>query len=331
MEFNYSMVVLLIIISIYCYCNTIEYYTNDNTINTNTGNTDNNITKYKLLVHDWGAQIILDNIHTYLNKGDVYNGVFKWTPHYNSYTGIYHLDTGSHLLTDMIYELSRSDINRQLNKDNINYNDLQTIRSYSYVQGGTTPYMIYNDVIIDNIKHSQFPVGLMSIYKQPNMIKERTGVNGIFGMSYVNDNDPLQKYSSINKLLEDKKNKTVLIDFQNKELITGLSEPNKKFSFKGKLNYPGSIMKMDVNVIDEYNKEYKILIDTGTLYSQFDRTGLIKLNGTKDSEGTITLNNAKILPEELVGHIKPIILGYDDLYKGYIFINYTDNTIYINQ
>ena len=96
MEFNYKLLCILFVLFIFiCYT----------TYPTNRGY----IEKYKLLVHDWGAQIVIDNINTFINTGDVFNKEFKWFSKYNSYTGIYHIDTGSHLLTDMISNLSRND------------------------------------------------------------------------------------------------------------------------------------------------------------------------------------------------------------------------------
>ena len=43
------------------------------------------------------------------------------------------------------------------------------------------------------------------------------------------------------------------------------------------------------------------------------------------------MNNAKILPSSLVGDMKPVILGYNDLNKGSIFIDYDNYIIFINQ
>ena len=76
----------------------------------------------------------------------------------------------------------------------------------------------------------------------------------------------------------------------------------------------------------------KLLVDTGTLYSQYLSTGPQILKGVddKDSKGTIKMHNAKILPRELVGTGQKI-LGYNDLYHGYMYIDYDDDMLYINQ
>ena len=50
----------------------------------------------------------------------------------------------------------------------------------------------------------------------------------------------------------------------------------------------------------------------------------------RDSKGSLKMNNAKILPKELVG-TGQMILGYNDLYHGYMYIDYDTDTMYINQ
>ena len=42
------------------------------------------------------------------------------------------------------------------------------------------------------------------------------------------------------------------------------------------------------------------------------------------------MKNAKILPEELVGKDQ-VILGYNDIYNGSLFIDYESDTIYLMQ
>jgi len=43
------------------------------------------------------------------------------------------------------------------------------------------------------------------------------------------------------------------------------------------------------------------------------------------------MKNAKMLPPRLVGNGKPVIFGYNDLYKGSMFIDYDNYMLYINQ
>ena len=43
------------------------------------------------------------------------------------------------------------------------------------------------------------------------------------------------------------------------------------------------------------------------------------------------MKNAKMLPPNLVGNGKPVILGYNDLYKGSMFIDFDNYLLYINQ
>ena len=50
----------------------------------------------------------------------------------------------------------------------------------------------------------------------------------------------------------------------------------------------------------------------------------------KDSKGTIKMHNAKILPRELVG-VGQKILGYNDLYHGYMYIDYDDDISETNE
>ena len=89
---------------------------------------------------------------------------------------------------------------------------------------------------------------------------------------------------------------------------------------------------MEVRVIDsDNNKEYNILIDTGTLYSQFEYAGQVVLKGVNDSSGIITLQNSRLLPLEFSNNIRQIILGYNDLYNGWLYINYDTNFVYLNQ
>jgi len=90
-------------------------------------------------------------------------------------------------------------------------------------------------------------------------------------------------------------------------------------------------MRMDVWIKDKRNNDYKMLVDTGTLYSQFKYTGKTNLTGIKENNGILIMNNAKILPTSLVGNGKPVILGYNDLYKGSMFIDFDNYLLYINQ
>ena len=282
MEFNYKLIcILLLLVFIISYN---AYYI-----------INRDIKVYNMLVHNWGAQLVIDNVHTFLNSGDVIDNKFKWFPKYNSYTGIYHIDTGSHLLTDMISTISRDEIKTLLNNNNINNEDLGKIQNYAYVQGGTTPLIVYNNISIDNHYIHNFPVGLMSIYNQENMIQERSSVNGIIGLASINPSNNLHKYSSVNPLLENGSRRTILLDFINKKFIIG-DNPPPIYTFKGKMDYDNNIMRMDV-WIEHKGKEHKLLIDTGTLYSQFLETGPIELSGIddKDSHGKIVMKNAKIL------------------------------------
>ena len=163
------------------------------------------------------------------------------------------------------------------------------------------------------------------------MLNERISCNGLFGLSMIHDNS-INKYGSLNILLDKVKNKTLLIDFINKKMIIGLKDLNKKYDFNGMFDYNSKLMRMDVWIKDKKTSEqHKMLVDTGTLYSQYKREGKIELEGINDkkSSGTLVMNNAKILPYELVGD-KPIILGYNDLYKGYIFINYLNKKYLLN-
>tara|TARA_B100001094_G_scaffold331022_1_gene397975 strand:+ start:394 stop:1383 length:990 start_codon:yes stop_codon:yes gene_type:complete len=305
--------------------------TNNSIIYDNNDNNDNN-NVFDLHVYDWGAQVAIKNITSILNYGDVYNTKFEWSKKPIKYSGFYHLDTGSHLLVDMIM-MNRSDLINNLKKNNIKYDDLQQ-SGYIYLQGGTPPLNNYqNNLKIDNKNYDNVPVGLMALDGQHMMEKERESVNGVFGLSYIGDNHNLKKYSILDKLLENVNNKSVLLDFKNSKMTLGESPPSD-FHFKGKIlkTDNNNLHRMEVSVIDsDNNKEYNILIDTGTLYSQFEYSGKVVLKGSKDSSGIITLQNSRLLPLELSNNIRQIILGYNDLYNGWLYINYDTNMIYLNQ
>ena len=84
-------------------------------------------------------------------------------------------------------------------------------------------------------------------------------------------------------------------------MILGGSVPNN-FQFKGTIlkTDDNSLHRMEVSVIDsDNNKEYDILIDTGTLYSQFEYSGEVILKGINNSSGIIKLQNSRLLPLEL--------------------------------
>ena len=293
---------------------------------------DNNNNVFDLHVYDWGAQVAIKNITSILNHGDVYNSKFKWTKEPTKYSGFYHLDTGSHLLVDMIM-MNRNEVINNLKENNIAYDDLQK-SGYIYLQGGTPPLNNFqNDLLIDNKKYDNVPVGLMALDGQHMMEKERESVNGVFGLSYIGNNHNLKKYSILDKLLENHSNKSVLLDFSNSKMILGESPPTD-FHFKGKIlkTDDNSLHRMEVSVVDsDNNKEYNILIDTGTLYSQFEYSGEVTLKGTKSSSGIIKLQNSRLLPLELSNNIRQIILGYNDLYKGWLYIDYNTNMVYLNQ
>ena len=84
----YILVVITIIIAILYFV-----YPRTNPSNENT---------YDLHVYPWGAQIAIRDITTPNWTGDVVDNEFKWSRKPQTYSGFYQLDTGSHLLTDLI-------------------------------------------------------------------------------------------------------------------------------------------------------------------------------------------------------------------------------------
>ena len=192
---------------------------------------------------------------------------------------------------------------------------------------------IDQDVRVDNKPH-RMPVGLMALGEQKNMLREREIVNGVFGLADIHDGHPLKNYAVTDVLFKTSPRKTIMIDFKNEKMIVGAPEPND-YTFKGKMDYgnrENNMMRMDVWIRDDRGEQNKLLVDTGTLYSQYLYTGPLTLNGVDEqgSKGTLKMHNSKILPKNLVG-VGQKILGYNDLYKGYMYIDYETDTIYINQ
>ena len=289
-------------------------------------NNDNNT--YDLHVYPWGTQIMIKDLMTSSHTGDVINGKFVWERKPQKYSGFYQLDTGSHLLTDLLM-MSRNDLKNNLDKHGIKYDDLHS-SGYAYLQGGTPPINIHQDVRVDNKPH-RMPVGLMALGEQKNMLREREIVNGVFGLAHIHDGHPLKNYAVTDVLFKTAPKRSIMIDFKNEKMIVGHDIPTD-YTFKGKMHYGNGIMRMDVFIVDEDGNTNKILVDTGTLYSQYLSKGPQTLKGVqdKDSKGTIKMHNAKILPRELVG-VGQKILGYNDLYHGYMYIDYDDDMLYINQ
>ena len=296
---------------------------------TNYSNITNDNNTFDLHVYPWGTQILLKDVLTSSWTGEVNNNKFVWERKPQQYSGFYQLDTGSHLLTDLLM-MNRKEVLDVLNKHNIKHDDLNS-SGYAYLQGGTPPINISQDLRIDNKPFSNVPVGLMALNDQENMLKEREIVNGVFGLSYIKEGHPLKQYSIVDSLLSNNSRKTVFIDFVNEKMITGLDKSPDKVQFKGKIDSPGKIMRMDVWIKDKRNNDYKMLVDTGTLYSQFKYTGRTDLQGIKENTGLLIMKNAKMLPPSLVGNGKPVILGYNDLYKGSMFIDFDNYLLYINQ
>ena len=290
----------------------------------------NNI--YDLHVYDWGAQISIKDIESVLNHGDVYDDEFIWSRKPIKYSGFYHLDTGSHLLVDMVL-MNRTEMINNLKSNNIKFDDLGD-SGYVYMQGGTPPVSYKQNIKIDNKEYNNVPVCLMALNNQHMMEKEREAVSGLFGLSNIGRNHNLSQYSILQKLLENVSNKTILLDFKNSKMITGLSSPEGDFHFKGSILKAddNDLHRMEVEVVDsDTNKKYNILIDTGTLYSQFEYSGEVLLKGINTNSGFIKLNNARLLPLKLTGNIRQIILGFNDLYKGRMYIDYDKNLIYLEQ
>tara|TARA_B100000424_G_scaffold244408_1_gene214665 strand:- start:8 stop:700 length:693 start_codon:yes stop_codon:yes gene_type:complete len=228
--------------------------------------------------------------------------------------------------------MSRNDLKNNLDKHGVQYDDLHS-SGYAYLQGGTPPINIDQDVRVDNKPH-RMPVGLMALGEQKNMLREREIVNGVFGLAHIHDGHPLKIYAVTDVLFKTSPRKTIMIDFKNEKMIVGAPEPND-YTFKGKMDYgerQNNMMRMDVWIRDDRGEQNKLLVDTGTLYSQYLYTGPLTLNGVDErgSKGTLKMHNAKILPKNLVG-VGQKILGYNDLYKGYMYIDYETDTIYINQ
>ena len=286
---------------------------------------------YDLHVYPWGTQIMIKDLMTSSHTGDVINKEFVWERKPQKYSGFYQLDTGSHLLTDLLM-MSRNDLKNNLDKHGVQYDDLHS-SGYAYLQGGTPPINIDQDVRVDNKPH-RMPVGLMALGEQKNMLREREIVNGVFGLAHIHDGHPLKNYAVTDVLFKTSPRKTIMIDFKNEKMIVGASEPND-YTFKGKMDYgnrQNNMMRMDVWIRDDRGEQNKLLVDTGTLYSQYLYTGPLTLNGVDErgSKGTLKMHNAKILPKNLVG-VGQKILGYNDLYKGYMYIDYETDTIFINQ
>ena len=106
---------------------------------------------YDLHVYPWGTQVVIKDILTTGWTGDVDGTDFKWERKPQNYSGFYQLDTGSHLLTDLLM-MSRNDLKNNLDKHGIQYDDLHS-SGYAYLQGGTPPINIHQDVRIDNKFH----------------------------------------------------------------------------------------------------------------------------------------------------------------------------------
>ena len=309
-------VFVLFLIIIYIYKNSSSVSDNSNT--------------YDIHVYPWGAQVMIKDILTLLWTGDVNGTDFEWNRKPLNYSGFYQLDTGSHLLTDLLL-MKRDELIDTLKKHNIKYNNL--IESgYRYLQGGTPPVNIHQDIRVDNKLIKNVPIGLMALNDQKNMMKERELVNGVAGLSYIKSG-PLKPYSFLDKLLHNVNRKTLFIDFKNEKMITGLDSSPDNNHFKGKIYSPNDTMRMDVWVTDNLGNNYPMLVDTGTLYSQYKYTGLVNMKGIpkKNSSGTLIMKDAKMLPPHLVGDGKPVIFGYNDLYKGSMFIDYDNYMLYINQ
>ena len=63
---------------------------------------NNDINTYDLHVYPWGTQIMIKDLMTSSHTGDVINEKFVWERKPQKYSGFYQLDTGSHLLTDLL-------------------------------------------------------------------------------------------------------------------------------------------------------------------------------------------------------------------------------------
>ena len=318
---KYGLIVVSIVILYILY--TLFFSKTLNTIVADDKNT------YDLHVYPWGTQIMIKDLMTSSHTGDVINDKFVWERKPQKYSGFYQLDTGSHLLTDLLM-MSRNDLKNNLDKHNIKYDDLHS-SGYAYLQGGTPPINIHQDVRVDG-KYHKMPVGLMALGEQKNMLREREIVNGVFGLAHIHDGHPLKNYAVTDVLFKTAPKRSIMIDFKNERMIVGHDIPTD-YTFKGKMDYgKEGMMRMDVWISDDKGKQNKLLVDTGTLYSQYLWKGLQTLKGVDDkgSKGSLKMNNAKILPKELVG-TGQMILGYNDLYHGYMYIDYDTDTMYINQ
>ena len=172
----------------------------------------------------------------------------------------------------------------------------------------------------------------MALGEQKNMLREREIVNGVFGLAHIHDGHPLKNYAVTDVLFETAPKRSIMIDFKNERMIVGHPVPTD-YTFMGKMDYgKEGMMRMDVWISDDKGKQNKLLVDTGTLYSQYLWKGPQTLKGINErgSKGSLKMNNAKILPKELVG-TGQMILGYNDLYHGYMYIDYDTDTMYINQ
>jgi len=318
---KYGLIVVSIVILYILY--TLFFSKTLNTIVADDKNT------YDLHVYPWGTQIMIKDVMTSSHTGDVINDKFVWEHKPQKYSGFYQLDTGSHLLTDLLM-MSRNDLKNNLDKHGVKYDDLHS-SGYAYLQGGTPPINIHQDVRVDG-KYHKMPVGLMALGEQKNMLREREIVNGVFGLAHINDGHPLKNYAVTDVLFKTAPKRSIMIDFKNERMIVGHDIPTD-YTFKGKMDYgKEGMMRMDVWISDDKGKQNKLLVDTGTLYSQYLWKGPQTLKGVDErgSKGSLKMNNAKILPKELVG-VGQMILGYNDLYHGYMYIDYDDDTMYINQ
>ena len=318
---KYGLIVVSIVILYILY--TLFFSKTLNTIVADDKNT------YDLHVYPWGTQIMIKDLMTSSHTGDVINDKFVWERKPQKYSGFYQLDTGSHLLTDLLM-MSRNDLKTNLDKHGVKYDDLHS-SGYAYLQGGTPPINIHQVVRVDG-KYHKMPVGLMALGEQKNMLREREIVNGVFGLAHIHDGHPLKNYAVTDVLFETAPKRSIMIDFKNERMIVGHPVPTD-YTFKGKMDYgTEGMMRMDVWISDDKGKQNKLLVDTGTLYSQYLWKGPQTLKGIdeRDSKGSLKMNNAKILPKELVG-TGQMILGYNDLYHGYMYIDYDTDTMYINQ
>jgi len=305
----------------------------------------NDTITFKMYNNITGKSILIENVPSIISNGKLIDGKPTVYQSYELKTGLYGLDSGSHLLTDIVL-VDDKKVVEIFKKNKLKGKTV----SYGYGEGGKQVYKTDSDIKIDNKLLKNVPTNMITLnYLYTHTCKtpieytkygscdlfslEKESLNGLMGLSYVLPNTPLHEFSLISTLLE-RHNKTLYLNMKQDKLTLGLKNLPFVPTFEGNISVQKEGEHAGLTswkVKAQYkDKIHEVFIDTGSNKSIFEKDGeFVLTNVPKESSGKMYITSTKV--NKKVEMHMPYMLAMNDLKDSEIYADYNTMKVYLKQ